>query len=451
MKRNINNNERKGFSILNVLHALCFVLISSCITACSSDDDAFFTVSENDYPRILNTDLGDKVIDRKTNLVIELRVTPMEYTTVTWLLNGEQIAEGFTLNQKLPVGYHELRIVATTTKGKSTYRIIHVNVTPAEGDPILANDAKSRWLTIGTTKTIACENVTTLTHLYVGNIEATNVSYANGAITFDVPNMPEGEYMLDIVDAEGERYGCGLFTVSNEPYADPGVQETVLWEGEQIINWGDANVNILPETLSNINVGAKIRVYYEMVDAEYHAFRVTTPQWGDNAEDNIVAQFDITSDTPNPFEFTYSAAHKELVDNRGGMLFVGFGYKITKIVAEEQVAPVEESLWEGAQIINWGDSNVQIATEDMAGVQVGAKIRIYYELVDAEYHAMRITTPRWGDNAEDNIVGQFDITGDTPNPFEFEYTDAGKALVDEREGMLIVGFGYKVTKVTYEK
>lgn len=65
------------------------------------------------------------------------------------------------------------------------------------------------------------------------------------------------------------------------------------------------------------------------------------------------------------------------------------------------------------------------------------------------YHALRITTPWWGDNPEDQVVAQFDLKADTPNPYQFTYSEANKAIVDEREGMLLVGYGYKLTKVTF--
>ena len=65
------------------------------LVSCSSDDDPYFTVSEDDDPRILNTDLvADSKIDRKTNYKLEIKVTPVHYTTVTWLLDGIQIYEG---------------------------------------------------------------------------------------------------------------------------------------------------------------------------------------------------------------------------------------------------------------------------------------------------------------------------------------------------------------------
>ena len=435
---------------MTMLFALCLALAGTAtFTACSADDP-YFTVTEDDDPRILNTDLSDKTLDRKSNLKIEIRVTPMQYTTVTWLLNGVQIFEGATLDQTLPVGNHVLKIVATTTKGKSTSRTINVTVLPADGDPVLAADAKSRWLTVGATKTVACENVTSVSRVIVGDKEATNVSYADGHITFTVPTMDEGEYMLFIEDASGTRYGCGMFTVSNDAYVDPGIKETVLWEGATDINWGDSNVTITAEEMATVPVGATMRVYYDVIEADYHALRITTPWWGDNAEDQVVAQFDLTAETPNPFEFTYTEANKAIVDERGGMLVVGFGYKLTKVIAVENAGPVENTLWEGATDINWGDSNVTITAEEMATVPVGATMRVYYDVIEADYHALRITTPWWGDNAEDQVVAQFDLTAETPNPYVFTYTEANKAIVDERGGMLVVGFGYKLTRITYE-
>ena len=118
MKEYIKQFERRGWKALNVLFAVCLTVTgAAALSACSADEDPYFTVSENDDPRILNTDLSDKTLDRKTNLKIEIKVTPIQYTTVTWLLNNVQIAEGTTLDQTLPVGNHLLKIVATTTKG----------------------------------------------------------------------------------------------------------------------------------------------------------------------------------------------------------------------------------------------------------------------------------------------------------------------------------------------
>ena len=437
--------------------------LTGVFTSCSSEEDPYFTANENDAPRILNTDIPEGEgrnpgvianIERSQNFEFELIVTPVHYTTVTWFIDDEQVAEGLKISVPVIAGDHTVKIVATTTKGLSTSRTCTLVVRPSEGDPELAADAKSRWLTIGTTKTIECSNVTAVKKIILGKKEISNVTFADGKLTFDVPSMEEGNYQLVIEDATGMRYGCGVFTVSNEAYVDPGIKETVLWEGSTEVNWGDSNVTISAETLAEVAVGAQIQLYYEMVDMPegYHSLRITTPWWGDNPEDQVVAQFDMTADTPNPFEFTYTEDNKAIVDERGGMLIVGYGYKLIKVVAIEGVAPAESTLWEGSMEINWGDSNVQVSAEDFAAVPVGATVNVYYEMVDMPegYHSMRITTPWWGDNPEDQVVAQFDMTADTPNPFAFTYTEANKAIVDERGGMLFVGYGYKITRISFE-
>ena len=439
---------------LFMLMALTQVVLASC-----SSEDPFYTASENDAPRILNTDFPDtkngqpgvlNTITRTTNFTFDVIVTPVDYTTVTWFIDGEQVFEGLSIDMPLLAGSHLLEIVANTTKGLSTSRTCIVNVLPADGDPTLATDAKSRWLTVGTTKTIACENATSVSRVFIGKEEASNVSYADGQLTFTVPSMAEGEYTVSIEDASGMRYGCGTFTVSSETYVDPGIKETTLWEGDQAIDWNADLLQITAEQMADIPIGAEIHIYYTTPEAEYHAMRITSPWWGDNPEDDYVCQFDITEETPNPFVFVYDEHCKSLLEERGAICVVGFGFNVQKVTAVEGVAPAENILWEGSVEINWGDSNALIAAEDLADVPVGATVRLYYEMADMTdgYHALRITTPWWGDNAEDQVVAQFDLTEETPNPFEFTYTEANKTIVDERGGMLIVGYGYKLTKVT---
>ena len=192
------------------------------------------------------------------------------------------------------MGNHELKIVATTVKGLTTSRSIKVNVTPMADDPSIATDAKTRWLTIGKTKTVSCEHVTSISKLLIGDVEATNVSYADNKITFDVPSMAEGEYLVTLVDAQGTKWGCGLFTVSTEDYPDPGIKETTIWEGDVTINWGDSKVFIPAAEMADVPVGATVRLVYEMVDAEYHCMRVTNEDWSAD----MVAQFDLTRVVP---------------------------------------------------------------------------------------------------------------------------------------------------------
>ena len=139
MKKIMNQYKGNVLKAMMMLFAMSFAFAGTAtLSSCSSDDDPFFTVSEDDNPRILNTNLADLKLDRKTKLNLEIKVTPVHYTTVTWLLDGTQIAEGTTIDQTLPVGNHELKIVATTTKGKTTSRTLNVTVTPGSMRWIIA-------------------------------------------------------------------------------------------------------------------------------------------------------------------------------------------------------------------------------------------------------------------------------------------------------------------------
>ena len=435
--------------IKNIL-TTCLVCcgLAAVLTGCSKDDDPFFSANENDAPRILNTDLPEgkggtpatiATIDRTQNFTYELIVTPAHYTTVKWYIDEEEVAEGLTIDVPVLAGEHIVKIVATTTQGKSTSRTCKLTVRSVAGDPELATDAKSRWLTIGSTMTIDCANATKVTKVFIGKYEATNVKFENGKLSFDVPEMEAGEYQVTI-EVDGVKYGCSVFTVSNEAYPEPGVKETVLWEGDTDINWGDSNVFLSAGDLADVPVGATIRLEYEIIDAEYHALRITNQDWSAD----IVPQVDGFENEPNPYEFTYTANHKAIADDKG-MLITGFGYKMKKVVIVEGSAPAETSLWEGGTDINWGDSNVFLSAEDMADVPVGATISLEYEITEADYHALRITNQDWSAD----IVPQVDGFENQPNPYEFTYTANHKAIADDK-GMLITGFGYKLKKVTYK-
>ena len=429
---------------------VCFGF-AAILTSCSKDNDPFFSAEEGDAPRILNTDIPEGKggepgsfgsIDRTTNFTFEVFATPINHTTISWYLDDELVYEGSKIDMPFLAGDYLVKIVATTTKGLSTYRLCKLTVLPVEGDPEVANDDKSRWLTIGKTKNIGCKFDKEIKKVFIGKQEVANVSFVNNVLTFDVPEMEERQYNLIIEDADGTRYGCGKVTVSTEDYKDPGSKETVLWEGNPVdINWGDANVLISPEQMAEVPVGATIRLEYEIIDADYHALRITDRDWSAD----IVPQIDGFENQPNPFEFTYTADHKTIADAKG-MLITGFGYKLTRVVVVENAGPAETTLWEGDPVdINWGDANVLISPEQMAEVPVGATVSLTYEIIDADYHALRITNNDW----TADIVPQIDGFENQPNPFEFTYTAEHKTIADEK-GMLITGFGYKLTKVTYK-
>lgn len=302
------------------------------LSSCSSDDDPYFTVSEDDDPRILNTDLvDDSKIDRKTNYKLEIKVTPAHYTTVTWLLDGTQIAEGNTIDQTLPLGDHELKIVATTTKNKTTSRTLKVTVIPAADDPVLGTNAVELWVAPGAETTIHnCKNLGTVTKVMVGGKEVAFEALEEGtALKFTTPTgLENGDYDITLVDGEGNQFSGGTIKVTTEPR--PSMENT-LWEGEFAVTW-DTPFDKLKDTfLSKVKAGTILHVY---VDGNGQGTAATA--WWSNIltgkKDPERGDFMVTG--PATWKFELTDLSIQLLTEQNGFLLVGNGYTVKKVTIE---------------------------------------------------------------------------------------------------------------------
>ena len=315
-----------------MLFAISFALAGTAtLSSCSSDDDPFFTVSEDDDPRILNTDLADQKLDRKTNLNLEIKVTPVHYTTVTWLLDDTQIAEGTTINQALPVGNHTLKIVATTTKGKSTSRTLNVVVTPAADDPALGSNAVELWVAPGAETTIhKCKNLGTVAKVLVGGKEvAFEVLEEGTALKLTAPTgLENGDYDITLVDGNGVQFPCGTIKVTTE--ARPSMENTI-WEGEFAVTWGTPFDALKDTFLSKVKVGTILRVY---VDGKGQG--TATTNWWQNIltgkKDDERGDFMV--DGPATWKFELTDYSIQLLTEQEGLLLVGDGYTVKKVTIE---------------------------------------------------------------------------------------------------------------------
>ena len=321
-----------------MLLAMSFALAGTAtLSSCSSDDDPYFTVSEDDDPRILNTDLvADSKIDRKTNYKLEIKVTPVHYTTVTWLLDDTKIAEGNTIDQTLPLGDHELKIVATTTKNKSTSRTLKVTVTPAADDPAVGTNASELWVAPGAETTIhKCKNLGTVTQVMVGGKEvAFEVLEEGKALKLTAPTgLENGDYDITLVDGEGNQFPCGTIKVTTEPRpSEPRPSmETTLWEGEFAVTWGTPFEALKETFLSKVKAGTILRVY---VDGKGQG-TATTASWN-----NILTgkgdpeRGDFMVDGPAKWEFELTDLSIQLLTEQQGLLLVGDGYTVKKVTIE---------------------------------------------------------------------------------------------------------------------
>lgn len=336
MNKTMKQYKGKVLKAMMMLLAVGFALAgTSTLSSCSSDDEPYFTVSEDDDPRILNTDLADSKIDRKTNYKMEIKVTPVHYTTVTWLLDGNQIAEGNTIDQPLPLGNHELKIVATTTKGKTTSRTLKVTVIPAADDPALGTNAVELWVAPGAETTIHnCKNLGTVTKVMVGGKEvAFEILEEGTAMKLTAPDdLENGDYAITLVDGDGVEFPGGTIKVTSEPKPS---MENVLWEGHHYVSWdlgdGDPNKNfnlITKDQVAKWKEGQTLRVYCSMKDDDaYHQIKLATAWWND-----LTSPYEFGEGNVVKFELTQDALDKMAAED--GFICVGHGYYVDKVTIE---------------------------------------------------------------------------------------------------------------------
>ena len=332
MKKIMNQYIGKVLKAWMMLFAMSLALAGTAtLSSCSSDDDPYFTVSEDDDPRILNTDLADQKLNRKTNLKMEIKVTPVHYTTVTWLLDDTQIAEGTTIDQALPVGNHTLKIVATTTKGKSTSRTLNVVVTPAADDPALGSNAVELWVAPGAETTIhKCKNLGTVAKVLVGGKEvAFEVLEEGTALKLTTPTgLENGDYDITLVDGEGNQFSGGTIKVTTEPR--PSMENT-LWEGEFAVTWGTPFDALKDTFLSKVKAGTILRVY---VDGNGQGTAATS--WWNNllTGKGDPERDDFMVDGPATWEFELTDLSIQLLTEQNGLFIVGNGYTVKKVTIE---------------------------------------------------------------------------------------------------------------------
>lgn len=333
MNKTMKQYKGKVLKAMMMLLAVGFALAgTSTLSSCSSDDEPYFTVSEDDNPRILNTDLADSKIYRKTNYKMEIKVTPVHYTTVTWLLDGTQIAEGTTIDQPLPLGDHELKIVATTTKNKTTSRTLKVTVTPAADDPALGTNASELWVAPGETTTIRnCKNLVDHVQkvLIAGKEAAFEVLDEGKALKVTAPSgLANGDYDITLVDGSGVQFPCGTIKVTTEPRPS---METTLWEGEFAVTWNTAFDALKDTFLSKVKVGTILRVY---VDGNGQGTAATA--WWSNIltgkKDPERGDFMVTG--PATWKFELTDLSIKLLTEQNGFLLVGDGYTVKKVTIE---------------------------------------------------------------------------------------------------------------------
>ena len=406
-------------------------LAASLAFASCKKEEPFSTITPDDQPCIIDpifpdrTATGDLAIyqsfSRDTNLNIEMVVTPSLYTTVTWYLDGKAVHTGLTIDMPLEAGTYTLRVEATTTKGKSTYRECLIEVTPLDGDPWSEETGLERYVAPGMEAAFTGTNLDKVSGIVAGDIPVTDFRYnaETSAIEYTVPaEIEAGKHRLSLLDSAGERYGANTVTVLTGATVLEGAS-TAAPGGKVILS------GVMLDEVTSMTIGG---ITVETFDSQSSGeLTFTCP-----AELTSGGEYVMTGTTAGGEAVMFGAADGQL-------------YPETQILMTSEV-----TIWEGHfAVVNWGEANFEGARYLLGDARVGSLLRIYYSIdTSAEYHQIRVVTGGWT-----RLIGESDADDIIPTEdglIEIEMTQERIDLINNDYGFMCVGHGYFVDKITLE-
>lgn len=417
---------KKIYHILLIMLAMSFGLI-----ACT-EETPFSTATENDDPRILDPLFPDRVngelpvvsnISRDANFSMTLTVTPADYTTVTWFIDGEEIQTGKEIDLALKAGTYHLKVTATTSIGKSTYREGLIQVNPLADDPWATEIGFERIITTGAKAQLYGNNLDKVNSIVIGGKTATDIAYTeNGENSYIEYTVPEGladrTYRIILVDNGGNEYGGNKVTVTSDALITAGSERTTANS-----EWVMTGIN-LNQIESFTFGGQSVSSFIRQSETEI-AF--TCPSLEDG-------EYTLTGRTTSGKEVMFYTTAGNITEQ-------------TVVVSSERV------LWEGHHYVSWDlpDDNPNktfnlIGKDVFASIKAGAVLSIYYSVNSAdEYHQLRTTTGWWND-----LPGTAVIEFQEDGVKQIQLTQEVLDKIQTEDGFLCIGHGYYVDRISVQ-
>lgn len=414
--------------LLYVLPAL--MLISLALFSCNESEDPYSTAGASDEPRILDpvfptTANGDLTLIsefyRDANLNMELTVTPANYCTVTWYLDGNMVHEGKEIDINLKAGTFLLKVVVETTEGRTTSRQGFIKVNPLPDDPWAVEKEFERIIVPGSTATLFGTNLDIVTAIIINNNSITDFNIvdagADSYIEYEVPaDLEEGLHRVLFIDENGNEYGVNKVTVTKQPLVLRGAIRT-----KNNSPWRMTGLNL--EDVASIIVGG-----------------VTVSEFSNHSNTELELQSPDLE--PGEYKLTGKTADDKAL----------FFYINGEIVSELNVTFTAVTvLFDGHHYVSWdyedGNPNKTfnlIGMDVFAAMSPGTVVNIHYSLnPDAGYWQMQTTSGWW---TALSGTGTTNLEGD--GVLELVMTQEMLDMIRAQNGFLCVGHGYYVDRVT---
>ena len=406
---------------------MSLALAVTAFAACT-EKETFSTASGDDYPRIIDPvfpDWTDGVkpvvanISRDADFSMTLTVTPADYCSIVWYLDGDIVAEGNTIDMNLMAGTYDFKVTVSTEAGYTTFREGIVQVNPLEGDPWANKISFERITAPGAAAVLYGNNLEKVSRIVIGSHTVTELTLIEGGLSYTVPaEVKDGTYRLILVDASGNEFGGDLLTVTSEPMVTSGADRI-----SKNKDWTMTGVNM--DKIASITLGS--RTVSEFKTQTATEIVLTCPELE-------VGEYILTGTAS---------------DGSAVMFYSESGNTTETTVILSSLTV----LWEGHHYVSWDlpDDNPNkkfdlIEKDVFATIKAGSVLSIHYSLEpDAEYHQIRTTTTWWNDLPG---TAQTDLTAD--GVFTVTLTQEALDMIQTQDGFICVGHGYYVDMVTVE-
>ena len=406
---------------------MSLALAVTAFAACT-EKETFSTASGDDYPRIIDPvfpDWTDGVkpvvanISRDADFSMTLTVTPADYCTVRWYLDGEIVGEGKEIELGLMAGTYDFKVEVSTEAGYSTSREGLVQVNPLEGDPWADKISFERITAPGAAAVLYGNNLEKVSRIVIGSHTVTELTLIEGGLRYTVPaDLEDGTYRIILVDTEGNEFGGDLLTVTSDVLINSGAGRTGAGK-----EWVMTGINM--NKIASLTIGN--RKVTEFTSQTATEIVLTCPELE-------VGEYILTGTASDGSAVMFYSESGNTTET-------------TVILSSSTV------LWEGHHYVSWDlpDDNPNkkfdlIEKDVFATIKAGSVLSIHYSLEpDAEYHQIQTDTAWW---TELPGTAKADLTGDGIHTITL--IQEALDLIQAEDGFICVGHGYYVDMVTVE-
>lgn len=155
----------------------------------------------------------------------------------------------------MEAGTYDLKIVATTTAGKSTSREGLVKVKPLDGDPTTTTKSFERFVAPGAVATLYGTNLNNIKAVAIGGQQVTDIELEttdNGqTLQYLVPeNLKDSTYRISLIDNDGNSYGGNQVTVTSKALVTTGANRA-----NANATWTLTGINL--DKVASVTIGDK--------------------------------------------------------------------------------------------------------------------------------------------------------------------------------------------------